>query len=65
MSQHAVALVAIVLFLVVAYRFDRYCLNDLADADVVYYFSPQVWSYIIVFATPLGGITYLTVGRSR
>ena len=55
----------VVLFLFVAYRFDLYCVRDLAEADVSYYSTPQVWTDIITFATPLGGITYLTVGRSR
>ncbi len=65
MGEPAVALVAFALFLLVAYRFDVYCLKDLAEADVVYFFSRGVWAGIIIFATPLGGMTYLTVGRSR
>ena len=64
MSQPVVALIAVALFLLVAYRFDLHCLRDLSEADVVYHFTPQVWTAIIILATPIGGMTYLAIGRS-
>jgi hypothetical protein len=44
--------------------FDAFCLMDLVRAEVVLHFPPQVWAFFILFFTPLGGMTYLSVGRS-
>ena len=64
-SQQAVELVAILVFLLVAFSFDLYCLRDLAETDVTLYFPPRIWFYVIILSTPLGGISYLLVGRPR
>lgn len=65
MNPQAVALLGGVLFLLVALAFDLYCLRDLRETPIVYVFSRETWAYIIVFATPIGGMTYLTIGRPR
>ena len=65
MSQQTVTLISVVVLIAVAIRFDLYCLRDLAEAEVVLYFSRQVWFSIIIFSTPLGGMTYLMLGRPR
>ena len=54
----------VVVTLALAAGFDVYCLRDLAQADVVLRFPHQVWAAIIIFSTPLGGMAYLTLGRS-
>jgi hypothetical protein len=64
-TPRSVALVGAVLFLLVAFAFDLYCLRDLREAPLVYVFSREMWAYIIVFTTPLGGMTYLMIGRPR
>jgi hypothetical protein len=64
-SQQAITLISVVVLIAAAIRFDLYCLRDLAEAEVVLYFPPQVWSYIIILSTPLGGMTYLMLGRPR
>jgi hypothetical protein len=65
MSQQVAQLLVILLFLLVAFGFDLYCLRDLAKTEATFYFPPHVWFYIIIFATPFGGMSYLTVGRPR
>jgi hypothetical protein len=65
MSSQAVTLISVVVLIIVALRFDLYCLKDLAQAEVVLYFPPRIWTYIIVLSTPLGGITYLMLGKPR
>ena len=65
MNPQAVALLAALLFLAVAFAFDLYCLRDLKEAPHVFIFSRETWFYLIVFATPLGGMAYLTIGRPR
>lgn len=65
MSPRAVALFGALLFLATAFAFDLYCLRDLQDARHVLVFSRELWFYVILLATPLGGMAYLTIGRSR
>jgi len=64
-SLQAAALIPGVVLLVVALGFDVDCLMDLARAEVVLYFPPRIWAYIIIFFTPFGGIAYLVLGRAR
>ena len=64
-SPQAVALLGALLFLATAFAFDLYCLRDLKEAPFVFVFSRETWFYVIVFATPLGGMAYLTIGRPR
>jgi hypothetical protein len=64
-SQQAATLISALVLVVAGFRFDLYCLRDLARADVVLYFPPEIWFYIIIFSTPFGGIAYLTLGRPR
>lgn len=65
MSPQAVGLLGTFLFLVAAFAFDLYCLKDLRQAPFVFVFSRETWFYVIVLATPLGGISYLAIGRPR
>ncbi len=65
MSPQAAALLGALLFLAAAFAFDLYCLRDLRDAPHVLVFSREIWFYVILLATPLGGMTYLTIGRPR
>jgi len=64
MTQTA-TLVGVAIVLVAAVAFDVYCLRDLRDAPVVYAFPREMWAYIIILTTPLGGMAYLTIGRPR
>lgn len=59
----AVAVAVVVLVI----RFQIICLEDIAQAEEweVRYFSKQVWTFIIFFWIPLGGILYMMVGRER
>jgi len=45
--------------------FDFYCLRDLNRAGVVYHFTREVWTVLILIAGPFGGIAYLKLGRQR
>ncbi|HEX3722302.1 MAG TPA: hypothetical protein VHV31_05895 [Nitrolancea sp.] len=65
MNPDAAALIAALLTVVAAIVFDIYFLKDLAKADVVLYFPPNVWSAIICLSTPLGGMAYLLFGKIR
>jgi hypothetical protein len=64
-SPQAAALLGELLFLAAAFAFDLYCLRALKDAPRVLVFSRETWFCVILLATPLGGMTYLTIGRPR
>ncbi|HEY2793551.1 MAG TPA: hypothetical protein VGJ28_14400 [Micromonosporaceae bacterium] len=59
------SLIAILAVIVLAAQFVRFCLNDLQNATEVNMFSPQVWTFLIIVTIPIGGMLYLTYGRSR
>ena len=65
MNPQTVALLGALLFVAVAFAFDLYCIRDLREAPLVFVFSRETWFYVIILATPLGGMTYLTIGRPR
>lgn len=56
------AALLVILTVVLAVGFDVASLRDLAQADEVLYFPPQVRAAIIL-STRLGGVAYLMVGR--
>lgn len=58
---------SVILILIGAVIFDRFCLQDLSqtsDAELLY-FPRQTWALIICISTPIGGMAYLTFGRIR
>ena len=60
------ALIVVLSFAFVAYKFLTYCLADLMTPDVrVRCLTKRVWMIIIVVSIPLGGIFYLLVGRDN
>src|SRR5579859_6481510 len=61
LSPQTAAIVGSVLFLLLAFAFDLYCLRDLRETPAVYVFPREAWFYIIILATPIGGMTYLTI----
>jgi hypothetical protein len=65
MSSEAATLVSIFATIVAAAVFDIYCLRDLAQAEVVLYFPPQIWAIIICLSTLFGGAAYLMLGKPR
>ena len=52
------------LFLVVV-GFDVFCLVDIARANGARYLPRWVWAILCVTVSPLAGIVYLVVGKSR
>ena len=44
--------------------FDAYCLRDIVRATDVRYLRKWVWALICLAQVPLGGILYLTIGRT-
>jgi hypothetical protein len=48
-----------------AIGFDAFCLVDIARAADVRYLRKWAWALICLAQSPLGGILYLTIGRSR
>lgn len=69
MGTTQLALIAAIaaLGITVVARFDLLCLRDLAstaDADLRY-LTRTGWAAAIILAIPMGGIAYLSYGRSR
>jgi hypothetical protein len=60
-----VSAVALIPVLVIAVGFVVFCLVDLARARQVRYLPKWAWGLVCLVSVPLGGIIYLTVGRSR
>lgn len=60
--MNAAALVPIV---VVLAGFEVFCLVDVARAAQVRYLPKWAWAVICLVSVPLGGVVYLTLGRSR
>ena len=65
--QFTLIALAIALSLVTIVRFERFCLNDLAQArdEELRYLSRTAWVVVIAFSIPIGGILYLYYGRPR
>lgn len=62
-----IVLLGVILVVISAIIFDRFCLQDLAqtpDAELMY-FPRETWALVICISTPLGGMAYLTFGRVR
>ncbi len=54
----------LLLFLPFGIAFDAYCLRDIVRAADVRYLRKWVWALICLAQMPLGGILYLTIGRT-
>ncbi len=65
MSPAAAALITSLVVIAAALAFDLYCIRDLRRAPVVFVLPRETWFYVILLLTPLGGMTYLTIGRPR
>jgi hypothetical protein len=60
-----VSLAALVPVIVIGAGFVVFCLVDLARAQQVRYLPKWAWALVCLVSVPLGGIIYLTFGRSR
>jgi hypothetical protein len=54
----------LLLFVPLGIGFDAYCLRDIVRATDVRYLRKWVWALICLVQIPLGGILYLTIGRT-
>jgi hypothetical protein len=54
----------LLLFVPLAIGFDAYCIRDIVRAADVRYLRKWVWALICLAQIPLGGILYLTIGRT-
>jgi len=54
----------LLLFVPLGIGFDAYCLRDIVRATDVRYLRKWVWALICLAQVPLGGILYLTIGRT-
>lgn len=59
-----VSLITIVVVLAAVVWFDWMCLSDLARAPYVRYLTRQQWALVILATFPIGGVLYLTYGRT-
>ncbi len=50
---------------VLALRFIRFCLADLAESQDVHVLTRQAWTVVITFMVPFGGMFYLLYGRGN
>lgn len=62
---NAALLAALVPLLVVVVGFDLFCVVDIARAKKAAYLPRWAWAILCVIISPLAGIVYLAVGRSR
>lgn len=53
------------LIVVLGVAFDVFCLIDVVRARELRYFPRWMWAVICVCFNPLGGVTYLAIGKSR
>ncbi|WP_375489540.1 ABC transporter ATP-binding protein [uncultured Mycobacterium sp.] len=51
--------------MVVAVCFEAFCLINLCRAEAVRYLPKWAWTVICVISIPLGGIVYLSIGKTR
>jgi hypothetical protein len=54
----------LLVFVPLGIGFDAYCLRDIVRAADVRYLRKWVWALICLAQMPLGGILYLTIGRT-
>ena len=59
-----VSLITILVVLGVIVWFDWLCLSDLARNRYVRYLTRQQWALVILASFPVGGVLYLTYGRT-
>lgn len=65
-SQYAVIALVVVIVVIAVVRFEVLCFNDLAQRrdGELNYLSRAGWAVVIALVIPLGGIFYLSYGRS-
>lgn len=63
--QFALIAVLVAVGVVVAVRFELFCLRDLAETpdQQLRYFTRQGWTAVIIVSIPLGGIFYFYAGK--
>ncbi len=55
----------VLVVIVVAVGFDAFCLIDIYRADQVRYLPKWAWAGICLISIPIGGIVYLSIGRTH
>ena len=63
--RHELEIVAVLVAVGAALRFEMFCLDDILHAPYVRTLPRQTWVAICVLMIPLGGILYLYYGRPR
>lgn len=64
-TANSAVVAALAPLLLVVVGFDVFCLVDIARAERAAYLPRWAWAVLCVVISPLAGIVYLALGRSR